>query len=134
MNRINRSMSADISQLASTQIIDLNEDINYLQWWNSLSGVEQQKWLTTFISHDKFSNNEKNKPKFNKKDRNTLYGENFESIPKRRVSTPRVEDFNYYDIEDYDSKSSTPVLNNFMDRVKPSPFSEKNDRKTFSSR
>ena len=42
MNRINRSMSADISELASTQIIDLNEDINYLQWWNSLSGVEQQ--------------------------------------------------------------------------------------------
>ena len=90
--------------------------------------------VTTFISHAKFSNNEKNKPKFNKKDRNTLYGENFESIPKRRVSTPRVEDFNYYDIEDYDSKSSTPVLNNFMDRVKPSPFSEKNERKSFSSR
>ena len=132
MNRIHRSMSADISELASTQIIDLNEDINYLQWWNSLSGVEQQKWLTTFISHAKFSNNEKNKPKFYKKDRNTLYGENFESIPKRRVSTPRVEDFNYYDIEDYDSKCSTPVLNNFMDRVKPSPFSEKNERKTFS--
>ena len=111
-------MSADISQFQ-------NDGTNHLQWWNDLSGPEQQKWLTTFITHAKFSNV---KPK-SRKDRYTLLSEN-ESIPKRRPPTPNVEDYDYFDNDfDFDSKSSTPVMNNFMDRVKPSPFAE---RKSFS--
>jgi len=113
-NKIHRSMSVDCNlpyhfdglNAPKNKKNKVMEDSYNLLWWHSLSGEEQKKWLITFISHSKITNDVSSEEK-------QSFSQHFNSDKKKSNKTLRNNRETMVDLNDINTRSQSFYYNDF---------------------